>query len=747
MKITKLFNLVLLFIIFGLIFNACKTINTDNSESSPSQLKAIFDREYSVHVKAVSDNQIGFFACVAHITDDDYCVSAFKTIDGQDVVFSYEKLAQDDALFEEFSSKSEIFSPKSQASRIKLANAGFSSSALLLNFPTSKQASSAGLEKITREKIQAELGFITNQQQKLSQLQFTYSSAIDHSNNTIKSNMFDYAKNLRKLVLEDMKVILEKPNININHVEMVKQLDIASSQLLSKSTATEAPDLVGFHKLIYKMNESVASIPLDVRSSYYYDVSPWGFKYRDIFTDYNKKQLTELDKNISAMKNYISNLDDSRKAFKQASLETLEFVDKSLKTGFNDQITLYNHVFSRKKYTTEIRTSSVKFWLDDMTLSHHLLPWMQSNDQALSEIKLQQLNNLHANYKKSPSAFEFKGSVKAIRELSAGIPNPFYNTVSSPTSKPTASPKPLSPQPSQSPSTTAQTSPSRQAVPSTPTQPTQTSPSRQAAPGTPTQPTQTSPTRQVAPSTPTQPTQPTQTPKSTRTSPIINQPRQVVSESLQIINEDIVMTEKGVNSASKFPGTPMPPPNQASQLTDNAVLFSENSKHLIQDASPKHLSNFPTPRVYPSRLSAQAGELAMEDGVIRSSRGVAKAIASKNGKLRALASLLLLPVAGVVAIKSMGVGSTPTEASQSNNLATDQQSQAGSLLKIAMFQAIFTTDPSNNLEVKSVPDTLYALGAFLRSNSRIFPSHQTTLYSYCLPSNESNQQASCYAID
>ena len=95
----------------------------------------------------------------------------------------------------------------------------------------------------------------------------------------------------------------------------------------------------------------------------------------------------------------------------------------------------------------------------------------------------------------------------------------------------------------------------------------------------------------------------------------------------------------------------------------------------------------------------------------------------------------------------MGVGSTPTEASQSNNLATDQQSQAGSLLKIAMFQAIFTTDPSNNLEVKSVPDTLYALGAFLRSNSRIFPSHQTTLYSYCLPSNESNQQASCYAID
>ena len=677
MKITKLFNLVLLFIIFGLIFNSCKTINTQNSESSPSQLKAIFDREYSVHVKAVSDNHIGFFACVAHITDDDYCVSAFKTIDGQDVVFSYEKLAQDDALFEEFSSKSEIFSPKSQASRIKLANAGFSSSALLLNFPTSKQASSAGLEKITREKIQAELGFITNQQQKLSQLQFTYSSAIDHSNNTIKSNMFDFAKKLRTLVLEDMKKVLEQPNININHVEMVKQLDIASSQLLSKSTATEVPDLLGFQKLIYKMSESLYSIPLNVRSSYFKDVRLWEHVYSDFLAIYNEEQVSELTKNITNMKHYISNLDGSNKTFKETSLETLEFIQNQLKIGFEDHRILCDRVFSRYYHSPGFNI--LKYRLNDMTISHHLLPLMQSdNNPALSEIKLKQLNNWYANYKKNPSAFKFKGSIKTIRPMLAG--GPYTNAVSSPTSTPT-SPKPSSPR-------------------------------AQA---------------------------------STTTS--VNQPRQVVSESLQIINEDIVMTEKGVNSASKFPGTPMPPPNQASQLTDNAVLFSENSKHLIQDASPKHLSNFPTPRVYPSRLSAQAGELAMEDGVIRSSRGVAKAIASKNGKLRALASLLLLPVVGVVAIKSMGVGSTPTETSQSNNLATDQQSQVSSLLKIAMFQAIFTTDPSNDLEVKSVPDTLYALGAFLRSNSRIFPSHQTTLYSYCLPSNESNQQASCYAID
>ena len=575
MKITKLFNLVLLFIIFGLIFNSCKTINTDNSESSPSQLKAIFDREYSVHVKAVSDNQIGFFACVGHITDDDYCVSAFKTIDGQDVVFSYEKLAQDDALFEEFSSKSEIFSPKSQASRIKLANAGFSSSALLLNFPTSKQASSAGLEKITREKIQAELGFITNQQQKLSQLQFTYSSAIDHSNNTIKSNMFDYAKNLRKLVLEDMKVILEKPNININHVEMVKQLDIASSQLLSKSTATEVPDLLGFQKLIYKMSESLYSIPLNVRSSYFKDVRLWEHVYSDLLAIYNEEQVSELTKNITNMKHYISNLDVSNKTFKETSLETLEFIQNQLKIGFKDHRILCDRAFSIYHHSPGF--DILKYRLNDMTLSHHLIPLIQSDNYALSEIRLKQLNNWHTNYKKTPSAFEFKGSIKTIRQMLAG--GPYTNTVSSPTSTPT-SPKPSSPR-------------------------------AQA---------------------------------STTTS--VNQPRQVVSESLQIINEDIVMTEKGVNSASKFPGTPMPPPNQASQLTDNAVLFSENSKHLIQDASPKHLSNFPTPRVYPSRLSAQAGELAMEDGVIRSSRGVAKAIASKNGKLRALASLLLLPVAG-----------------------------------------------------------------------------------------------------
>ena len=685
MKVAKLFNLVLLFIIFGLIFNSCKTINTYNSESSPSQLKAIFDREYSVHVKAVSDNHIGFFACVAHITDNDYCVSAFKTIDGQDVVFSYEKLAQDDVLFEEFSSKSEIFSPKSQASRTKLAKAGFSSSALLLNFPTSNQASSAGLEKITREKIQAELGFITNQQQKLSQLQFTYKSAIDHSNNALKSNMFDFAKKLRTLVLEDMKKVLKQPNVNINHVEMVKQLDIASSQLLSKSTAKGGPDIVGFQKLIYKMSESLYSIPLNVRSSYFKDVRLWGDVYSDLLGKYNEEQFWEIGKNITEMKYYITHFSPNKKKHiimkkfkkhKVTTWETLQFIQDQLKRGFEHHRSLCDRVFDTFYIDPDI--DDFKYRLDQMTLSHHLIPLIQSDNYALSEIRLKQLNNWHTNYKKTPSAFEFKGSIKTIRQMLAG--GPYTNTVSSPTSTPT-SPKPSSPR-------------------------------AQA---------------------------------STTTS--VNQPRQAVSDSLQIINEDIIMTEKGVNSSSKFPGTPMPPPNQASQLTDNAVLFSENSKHLIQDASPKHLSNFPTPRVYPSRLSAQAGELAMEDGVIRSSRGVAKAIASKNGKLRALASLLLLPVAGVVAIKSMGVGSTPTETSQSNNLATDQQSQASSLLKIAMFQAIFTTDPSNDLEVKSVPDTLYALGAFLRSNSRIFPSHQTTLYSYCLPSNESNQQASCYAID
>ena len=269
MKITKLFNLIFLFVVFGLIFNACKTINTNNSEFTPSQLKTIFDKEYSVHVKVVGDNHIGFFACVVHITDDDYCVSAFKTIDGQDVIFSYEKLAQDDVLFEEFSSKSEIFSPKSQASRTKLANADFAPSALLLNLPTSQQAAlSPDSLRITEQKVLAELDFIAEQQQKLSQLKFTYNQAIDHNNNALKSNMFDYAKDLRKLVLEDMKKVIEpreiffpELRINSNHIEMVKQLDIASSQLLSKSTAAGEADLVGFHKLIYKMSESMASIP------------------------------------------------------------------------------------------------------------------------------------------------------------------------------------------------------------------------------------------------------------------------------------------------------------------------------------------------------------------------------------------------------------------------------------------------------------------------------------------------------
>ena len=840
MKVAKLFNLISLLMILGLISNSCKTIN---SFESPSQLKSVYDGQYSLKVKPVSDNLLGFFTCSIHSTNDAECVSAFKTITGQDVVFSYETLDQNDSLFEEYTTKVQMLSSMYQQSGSKLADVGAASSAVLLSVPTTeKTASSAVLEKLTKEKIASDWRFIGGQQSQLSGLSYTYNPRIGYYNNMTKQNMFDFAKEFRMIVLDDMKAALRNPNINNNHIEILKQLDTASSQLLSKSTAYGSPDLGGFQKLVYKITESMASVPNNVRASFF-DFKTNGYgsvsTYKKSLEDYLSKQLAQHDKNISVMRSYINNVNvDSRRGnFKTASHQALEFADQSVKEGFGSQGKFFERLFSSS--SEALPTDTVKNYLDDIALSHHLFPLMGINESKMSDMNWKGINDLHKTYLADPSQLKFKGTVKPVRKT---MPAPSRVVDTPPTRK--APPTPPKTPPA-APTAQASTPPTRKAPPTPPKTPpaaptaqASTPPTRKAPPtppktppAAPTAQASTPPTRKAPPTPPktppaaptaqasTPPTRkapptPPKTPPASKTAaassaPKVNLSKPVVAESMEIINVDVVVQEKGVKAAKQFPGTPLPhlltgsptatnpllpgtvpttphrlpgtattatpqlpgsipetvpmlpSARSAQQVAGSAdpVLFTPNAKHILSDVSPKHFASFPTPRIYPSRLKIAGGEL-VHDTAINSARGIARNMVRKSGKLRSTSAILALPFVGVIGVKSLFTA-TIALAEEPEDLTTDGYSQASSsqytlssladreslnLLKIGMFQAIFSIDPTNKLQVQSVPDTLYALGAFLRTNTTIFPSHQSILYSYCLPSTTSNQ-ANCYSID
>ena len=301
---------------------------------------------------------------------------------------------------------------------LKLADAEPKYSTVLLNVPTTeKTTSSSVLEKLTKEKVKSTLRFLRSQQSKLSELSYTYNPKIGYYNNTIKQNMFDFAKEFRRIVLDDMKDALRNPNINNNHIEMLKQLDTGSSQLLSKSTVYGSPDLGGFQKLIYKITESMASVPNNVRASFF-DLYSLDYPYQRSLKNYISKQLAQHDKNISAMRSYIDNVnvDPLRANFKSTSHQALEFADQSIKEGLRSQEKFFLQLFTSDSYSLPIYSvKTAKNHLDDIALSHHLFPLMPINESKMSDISWERINDLHKRYLEDPSQFKFKGTVNRVR--------------------------------------------------------------------------------------------------------------------------------------------------------------------------------------------------------------------------------------------------------------------------------------------------------------------------------------------